>query len=137
MRGSNLVNFFGGMEPNWKYFRRLPHIYFHVEFSFKFWWNVEQKGIFWKLSTFTDPVDLIDYFEKRPALFTVVNNHVWSKIAPRKMPSAPKNHLQNHNSVPGKFWWISVRFYCLIFYMEYSLKKTFDILSEIVGGYQI
>lgn len=53
------------------------------------------------IKSLTDPVDLIDYFEKRPALFTVVNNHVWSKIAPRKMPSAPKNHLQNHNSVPA------------------------------------
>ena len=40
-----------------------------------------------------DPVDLIDYFDKRPTLFTVVNNHVWSKIAPRKMPQ---------NQVPQK-----------------------------------
>jgi len=40
-----------------------------------------------------DPVDLIDYFDKRPTLFTVVNNHVWSKVAPRKMPQ---------NQVPQK-----------------------------------
>ena len=52
------------------------------------------------INSLSNPADLIDYFDKRPNLFTLVNNHVWSKVAPRKMPSAPKNSKQNTVSVP-------------------------------------
>ena len=53
------------------------------------------------IKTLTDPVDLIDYFDKRPTLFTVVNNHVWSKVAPRKMPTSPPAK-QTQNTVPSE-----------------------------------
>merc|ERR1712083_111555 len=58
--------------------------------------DLSQELINHGIKSLSDPVDFIDYFDKRPTLFTVVNNHVWSKVAPRKMPtSPPSKQIQN------------------------------------------
>ena len=38
-----------------------------------------------------DPVEFRSYFVKRPALFTITNTHVWSKVAPKQMPKMPSS----------------------------------------------